>query len=514
MTHAREVTCRPLWKRTLWFFAGLGVAGAALAGARLAYRERLVDVWLGIGLLLALGGVAALHQATARIDADARGVHWRTWWRRRSVSWHDVADLRVRLRHSNNSRVENTRRVILVLRDGHKRLLPLPRSWSSEDPDFDATLDALRALHRRYGAPESGHLPVVSYRTAGAGRAGALSVCALLLAGAGVAAWFVPGAASDQQAWKSARPCAAGTPAAERRECLTTLPAVIARTEDNGAKRGGRLYFTDGRPLERLAVTQEAAQEFRPGDRVELTVWRGEVRQVAGERFVWREHVSGPGELAVVAAVLALAAGYPGALVVLRLRARRLPDDDVLPSALPFVGALVGTALWLLPLCYLHPTSLLGSPGAITWAAAGSLTTLGLLAWAWRATRIRMPERTDAAPGAAETAGGPDGEGQEVFVSARFLEDTDYNPHGFGTHIVLGDGPPAVTPHPGPGRFAARRIPVERLTVKEVRRARGSDGDTVPRSWHIAELDDAGRPVRLAADPADLTRILREFGAR
>lgn len=54
-------------------------------------------------------------------------------------------------------------------------------------------------------------------------------------------------------------------------------------------------------------------------------------------------------------------------------------------------------------------------------------------------------------------------------------------------------------------------MPVERLVVKEVRRVRG--GDTVPSSWHIAELDDAGTPVRLAAAPDDLTRILRELAS-
>ena len=41
--------------------------------------------------------------------------------------------------------------------------------------------------------------------------------------------------------------------------------------------------------------------------------------------------------------------------------------------------------------------------------------------------------------------------GEEVFLAARYLEATDYNPNDFGTHIVLGGGPPAVTP-PGPGR--------------------------------------------------------------
>ena len=96
-------------------------------------------------------------------------------------------------------------------------------------------------------------------------------------------------------------------------------------------------------------------------------------------------------------------------------------------------------------------------------------------------------------------------------MSARFLEHTDHNPHGFGTHIALGAGPPAVTP--GPGRFGARRIPVERLTVRTVRRVRGGDGDTVPGDWHIAELDDGGRVVRLAAAPGDLGVVLRELGA-
>ncbi|MEE1807956.1 PH domain-containing protein [Streptomyces sp. BE133] len=513
MTDAREVTCLPLGRRTLWSFVGLGAAGVSLAALRTAYWGP--DVWLGVGLLLAWVGIASLRAVTARVSADAYGLHSRTLLRRRSVPWRDIADLRVRLRYANNSRVQDSRRVSLVLHGGRKWLLPLPKSGSCDDPDFDAKLDALRALHRRYGAPDSSHLPVISYRTAGRGWAGSLGLCALLLACAGVAAWSVPGTASAVQAWRSATPCTAETPA-ERRgsplpertrelggDCLTTRPAVIAQTEVNRPKQRSWLYFADSRPLERLAVPREAAQGFQPGDSVELTFWRGQVRVVAGERYVWREHIPAAGEVAVIAAVCALAAGYPGAQVLLRLRGRRLPDDEVLPSALPFAGALVGTALWLLPLCYLHPTTLLASPAAITWVAAGSSATLGLFIWAWHTTRVRPPGEAGAVEESAE---------EEVFLAARFLEQTDYNPYGFGTHIVLGGGPPAVTPHPGPGRFAAKRIPVERLTVKDVRRARGDDGDTVPRSWHIAELDDAGTPVRLAAAPADLTRIIRELG--
>ncbi|MFE7428775.1 PH domain-containing protein, partial [Streptomyces sp. NPDC057545] len=51
----------------------------------------------------------------------------------------------------------------------------------------------------------------------------------------------------------------------------------------------------------------------------------------------------------------------------------------------------------------------------------------------------------------------------------------------------------------------------ERLTVENVRRARGADGDAIPRSWHVAELDDVGTPVRLAAAPDDLARIVHEL---
>ncbi|MGW7254758.1 PH domain-containing protein [Streptomyces sp. NPDC054834] len=503
MTDVREVTCLPPRKRTLWFFVVLGAAGAALAGVRLAYWGGLMDVWPVPGLLMALMGVVALHGVTARVSADAYGLRIRTLWGTRSVPWRDVAGLRVHLRYANNPRVPESRRVGLALRDGRKRLLPLPRSASSDDPEFDATLEALRTLHRRHGTPESGHVPVVSYRTAGRGWAGSLSLCALLLVCAGVAAWFVPNAASAELAWRSARPCTAATPASARADCLTTVPAVIARTDANRPKKSSWLYFVGSRPTARVEVSREAAQGFRPGDRVELTVWRGAVREVSGAHYVWHEHVPGAGDVAAVAAVFALAAGYPAAQVLLRLRGRRLPDDEVLPSALPFAGALVGTALWLLPLCYLHPTTLFTSPVALTWAASGSLATLALLTWAWRSTRVRTPQQ---AAGSEESAAR---EAHEVFLAARFLEHTDYNPHGFGTHIALGDGPSAVTP--GPGRFAAKRIPVERLAMRTVRRARGSDGDTVPRSWHIAELDDAGRTVRLAAAPADLDRIVREL---
>ncbi|MFG2777832.1 hypothetical protein ACGFY7_08205 [Streptomyces prunicolor] len=171
---------------------------------------------------------------------------------------------------------------------------------------------------------------------------------------------------------------------------------------------------------------------------------------ITGSRYVWREHVQSAGDLAAIAALAALAAGYSGAQLLVSLRGRRLPGDEVLPSALPFTLVLAGTAGWLLPLCYLHPTTLFASAPTITWAAVGTLGTAVLFGWAWRATRVPPPRPAEVPAELPELDG-------EVFLSARFLKHTDYNPHGFGTHIALGDGPPAVTRARAASRHAGSR---------------------------------------------------------
>ncbi|MFF0189247.1 hypothetical protein [Streptomyces sp. NPDC005244] len=318
-----------------------------------------------------------------------------------------------------------------------------------------------------------------------------------------IALWAVPRSLADERAWRAVAPCTAATPVADRGECLTTLPGVVVRTDVNEHSKYNSVYLSAGRGAERIRVSHQTAGTFIAGDRIEVTYWRGRPRAFVGVHGAWHEHRAPAGQLLALAVAFALAACYLVALAVQRIRGRRLPDGEVLPSALPFAGVLLATALWLLPLCVLHPTDPFGSTATITWAAAGAAATLGLLVPALRAGRVRTP--AVAAPlDEVDDAGG-----EAVFLRARFLEHTEYNPHEFGTHVVLGGGDVlAVSPHPGPGRFGVRRVPVARLTLRRVRRVRGGDGDEVPRNWHVAEFDDAGTPVRLAAAPDDLARVL------
>ncbi|WP_422397869.1 PH domain-containing protein [Streptomyces nigra] len=505
MNSVPQVTCRTRSRRPLWFFVGLGVAGLVLAVARLVGTGGVPDRWVAAGACVLVPiGVVGMYGLAVRVHADARGLSYRTLLRRRSVAWGDVADVRVHVQYVRNGELY---RVHVVTQGGRTLRLPLPFGTAADDrSEFDATVEALRALHREHGAPESDHLAVLAKGTAGRGLRLPAFLCVLFLAGAVLAACFVPVVAEKKLAWTSAVPCAEESSGRDA-DCLTYLPGVVERTDVARGKGQSWVYLTGGRPVERVSVSKEGASGFEEGDRVELTVWRRQVREIVGEHHAWREHFPAAGEVTVIAAMSALIAAYPAALIVLRRRARRRPADEMLPSPLPFAGALVGTAVWALPYCYTHPTLVPGSPAGAAWAGAGSLLSVGLFALAWRATRIRTAG-ADGTPQAPVDTGAED-----VFLAARFLEATEYNPNGFGTHIVLGGGEPAVLPHAGPGRFAARPIPVERLTVRTVRRPRGGDGDLVPRSWDIAELDDAGRPVRLAAAPADLARILSAFTA-
>ncbi|MFE6975413.1 PH domain-containing protein [Streptomyces sp. NPDC057682] len=497
MNEPGEVIFRVPARNVSWWGSAVCAVAAVVAVLLACLRRDVLGAAFWVCAVIAMLGPVFLYLATARLTADAYGLRSRTLLRRRTVPWARVVELR---RYIQYGRHTDIHRVSVLLDSGRTWRLPMP--MSGEDLGrFDAELAALRALHRRYGtAPASEEVPVIARGAAGRRAVLPWIVGAVLLTASGVAATYVADATAQQRAWRAAVPCTAATPAAERRACLTTLPGVIERTDVNGGRNSTSwLYFAGDRPLHRLAVPRSDAAAFRAGEKVELVFWHGRARTVTGEHHVWHDHFTGPGEIAAFSAGCALGAGYAGALLLIRRRGRRLRDDEFLPSSLPFAGAFAATGAWLLPLCALHPADPLGSPATVLWAAGGTAVTAVALVLAWRATRVRAPEETPA-PAA------PDG--RDHFLAARFLEPTAYNRHLFGTHVVIGAGPPAVTPHAGPGRFAARPIPVERLTVLGVRRARGDEGDTVPKSWHIAEIDDGGEPVRLAAAPADLAAIV------
>ncbi|MET9555333.1 PH domain-containing protein [Streptomyces sp. NPDC006645] len=495
----------------VWVLLALGALALPVAAGCVAYRV----TWLGadapfqagdvvgiVSLVFLLLGGWVLRMVTVSVRADADGVRVRTWLRRRSVPWSDVADVQHLVKTHRNGQ---TYRVVLRRRDGRTVTLPLPQGASghtSYQERYEKDLAALRELHRRHGAPVADHPVVVTSRTAGRAWKGLLALGVALLAGSALAAAFVPATSAHLREWQAAVPCPAGQ---FDRECLSTEQALVERTDPARGKGQSWLYFTDDRPAHRTSVDRDAANAFRPGDKVTLTLWRGAVYRVTGPRHEWTEHFATGGEVAVVSALLALGAGVPGSQLLIRRRARRQPADMVVPSVWPFVGVLAGTGVWLLPYVHTLTTDPFLSGEALRWSVPGVPVSVALFWWAWRATRISRPAvPVTAAVAAAPLTG-------STFVAARFLDVTDYNPHRFGTHVVLGDGPPAVLPHSGPGRFAAREIPVSRLSVGEIRRARGEEGDLVPRGWEVAELSDAGRPVRLAASPDDLRLVLREL---
>ncbi|TQK97579.1 hypothetical protein FB563_2555 [Streptomyces puniciscabiei] len=373
----------------------LGAGGGLLAGAGPGCAGVLPDtlplVLVTLGVCMVGAAMWSLYLVTGWARADAHGLHCWTLLRRRSVPWQEVADLLVRVQ--TLPRGGENQRVMVVLRNGRRLLLPQPSGVAYGKPAFTERLAALRRLHSLYGTPGSSRIRYVTGKSVGSGWAGRLCACLLLLVAAGTAAWFVSAATAHERAWERAVPCPAGASGAASYDCLSTLPAVISRTDPRGPKQTSWLYFAHGTPTDRLGVSSDAARAFQAGDRVELTVWHRQVMKVAGRRYVWHDHVITGGSVAVTAAALVLAAGYPAAQVLLRLRGRwrRRPDDEVLPSDLPFVGALVGTAAWLLPLCYLHPTDMLASTGPVTWLALGSPVSVALFALAWRATRFPAP---------------------------------------------------------------------------------------------------------------------------
>ena len=129
MTDAWEVTCRPLWKRPVVLRRARGGRGEPGRGAH--------------GVLGQAPGRVAGRRAASRAGGHRlppRG-HRPGERRRGRPALPDAAapPERAVARHRRpartpvRERVQEIRRVSVVLRDGRKRLLPLPLSWSSDD---------------------------------------------------------------------------------------------------------------------------------------------------------------------------------------------------------------------------------------------------------------------------------------------------------------------------------------------------------------------------------------------
>ncbi|MFD8424518.1 hypothetical protein [Streptomyces sp. NPDC059668] len=329
-----------------------------------------------------------------------------------------------------------------------------------------------------------------------------LLLCVVTVAAA--AFFAVVGVSSEErrdQEWRAAAACPATAPVDVRADCVTTLPAVIERTESklNKSHRDDWLYFSGGTPVERLNVSYDTAVAFEPGDHVTLTWWRGDLMKVASGHHTANEDVPRPGGIAGGVTFCVLAAGGLAVLALVRRRRDGRPvaaDEPTPPSVFDFLVPIGVAALWAVPLAGARP----GRAVAIPVAVVGLLAVLVLVVRAWRLSGRTPPLRARPLP-----------EGQDVIVPARFLQDAPVDPDLRGSHIAVGAGTMAMLPHGGPGRFGGKEIPVGRFSVQGLRRPRSLTERSVPAHWYVAELLDSQTPVRLAAAPADLLLLLQEL---
>jgi hypothetical protein len=251
--------------------------------------------------------------------------------------------------------------------------------------------------------------------------------------------------------------------------------------------------------VDRVNVSYDTAGALGPGDHVTLTWWRGDLMTVASRQYRADEGVPSPGTTAGLVVFCILAAGSFAVFLLVRHPRDGRPvtaADPAQASVSLFLNPLLVTALWTLPLAGSRPGRAVAGP--VT--AAGVLLVLALLAHAWPMSGRTLPVEPRPLP-----------EGEDVFLPATFLPDTPAGRRLAGTHIVLGAGPMAVLPHGGPGRFAAKEIPVGGFTVQQMRRPERTTERNVPAHWYVAELLCSGHPVTLAAAPADLLLLVGEL---
>ncbi|MET9493288.1 hypothetical protein [Streptomyces sp. NPDC006552] len=317
---------------------------------------------------------------------------------------------------------------------------------------------------------------------------------------------LVPFAEADNRAYASAPGCPAGTRADD---CRAVLPAtVVGKETDAGGKHLAyrlRLRDTGGSaPTEhtvRLPDAPTVYDRVRRGDRVTVTYWKDQVREVrttSATQKAWRSPVH-DGRLPAAFAVVALAFGL--GLLQFRWWTRHRPTPTGAPQSWqPAVGLVAAAFMSSTVLCVM----LLGADdvGAGLRFAAGAAVVavpLSVLLGRWATRRVRR--------GAARLAPVPP-DGRRV-LGAVVHGDVPYSRSGYG-YLVVGDGPPAATPDPT-GHVALAPLPAT-LTVRRVRGPVVGDPpfDLGGRGEYtlVVECADGEREVRVFAGRKHAPRVL------
>ncbi|MYW68516.1 hypothetical protein GTY65_31225 [Streptomyces sp. SID8379] len=310
---------------------------------------------------------------------------------------------------------------------------------------------------------------------------------------------LIPLAEADNRAYAAAPRCPAGTRADD---CRARVPAMVLGTEDeaNGRSSAYFLRLTDLKTHSvyrlRMPGKRPLYAVARPADRVTVTYWKTEARQVrlgSLTQDTWRSPLADgrlPGGFALL--LLPLGLGLLWLCWWQRYRGRAKEHSWV--SAVGIVaGVFVGSTA--LTLCFAG--DLFGGPG-VWWiaricalAAVPSILLSALLCWSLM-RRMR---------GVARNVVPVEPDGHRC-VLAIVHGDVPYSVPGY-PYLVVGAGPPAATPDPT-GRFALVPLPPT-LTVREVRALDADD----PAGWHGNPKDlgividcvdtDGDHRVRIAA---------------
>ncbi|MEV7121104.1 hypothetical protein [Kitasatospora griseola] len=222
-------------------------------------------------------------------------------------------------------------------------------------------------------------------------RTGGALLAAALMVPAAAAAWFLftvvlPYEADRYRSYTAAVPCPAGSPSRPGEECVRAVTFTVSRTVVRHGGRGAKFRATlDGTPFWRGEVPFGDAgpvlEELEPGDRVDGTVWHGQVMRVqrngetqatADEPRDESQFTAGVGTFAALLAVFAATLGvlqFIGRPCTVAL-ARWIAFTTFLACAAPAVLAFsTGLPWWTVPAAAV-PTALFAAEAARRLSAA------------------------------------------------------------------------------------------------------------------------------------------------